>query len=222
MFDDDLRGFKDRLIEPLVRKLINVTPLAITLSGLAAGLMGAVFAYLGYYWGALVFWLINRSLDGLDGAIARVHDQQNDFGGYLDIMSDFIVYAAIPAAIVLGAPSQVRYLALVIMLVTFYINTASRMYLAAIIEKRIAHHPEVKTMIVMPSGLIGGFETIIFYSLFLIFPERVFPLFIILSLLIVFTVIQRFAWAKRQFSPSLQKGHKNEKQYIRPRIYSEE
>jgi len=93
-------------------------------------------------------------------------------------MSDFFVYAALPIGVVLGAPSQARYVILIVMLGIFYINTASWMYLAAILEKRAAHDPETTTTIIMPTGLVGGFETIVFFSLISPVPcarNRLFP-----------------------------------------------
>ncbi|HIA67209.1 TPA: CDP-alcohol phosphatidyltransferase family protein [Candidatus Poribacteria bacterium] len=49
---------------------------------------------------ALIFWILNWFFDGLDGAIARAHQRQTDLGGYLDTLSDFIIYAAIPISLV--------------------------------------------------------------------------------------------------------------------------
>ena len=45
-----------------------------------------------YYLLALLFILLNRIGDGLDGAIAR-QTQTSDAGGFLDICLDFIFYA---------------------------------------------------------------------------------------------------------------------------------
>lgn len=222
MFDNYLREIKDRLAEPVARKLKHVSPDTITLLGFVIGIGAAGLAYLGITAGALLFWLLNRGLDGLDGLIARVHHKQDDFGGYLDILSDFVVYALVPIGIVLGGPSQGRYLALIAMLAVFYINTASWMYLAAILEKRAVSDPEKKTTIVMPSGLIGGFETIVFYSLFIVFPSQVTILFIVFSILVIFTIFQRLFWAKRQLSPALIKGDYHEGQHISTQVYSEE
>jgi hypothetical protein len=74
------------------------------------------------------------------------------------------------------------------------------MYLAAILEKRATRNPETATTIVMPAGLIGGFETIIFYSLFFILPQYLLHLFIVFSALIFITVTQRLIWARRKLS----------------------
>ena len=66
----------------------------VTLGGVAVG-VGAVAA-LGFqaYGVALALILLNRLMDGLDGAIARARGV-TDFGGYLDIVADFLFYSAV-------------------------------------------------------------------------------------------------------------------------------
>lgn len=163
---------------------------------LIAGLLSAWFTFTHSYSVAFAFWILNRVLDGLDGLLARIHNKQSDFGGYVDILTDFIVYAALPIGLIVGSPSSERYLALAFLLAVFYVNTASWMYLAAILEKRAAHNSETQTTIVMPAGLIGGFETIIAYGIFLLFPAYITILFSIFAVLVFITIIQRLVWAK--------------------------
>ena len=43
---------------------------------------------------ALLLILLNRVMDGLDGAVAR-HAGATDFGGYLDIVCDFLFYSGV-------------------------------------------------------------------------------------------------------------------------------
>ncbi len=197
MFDTYLRNQKDRIGAPLAKRMSSVHPQAITLIALVVGLAAAFVAAWGWYPWALALWLLNRTLDGLDGLLARLHNYQSDIGGYLDILVDFVVYAALPIGLVLSTPTPDRYLALVIMLGTFYVNTASWMYLAAILEKRHAREPETATAIIMPAGLIGGFETIVAYGIFLLFPNAMALMFSIFSGLVVITIFQRLSWAWR-------------------------
>ncbi|PJB66605.1 MAG: CDP-alcohol phosphatidyltransferase [Anaerolineae bacterium CG_4_9_14_3_um_filter_57_17] len=197
MFDSYLRRLKDRLGAPLARRLSRVSPTAVSLLALIVGLLAAYAAYRNQYLWAFAFWIFNRILDGLDGLIARLHDTQSDFGGYMDILTDFIVYAALPLGLAAGSPSIEHYLALSILLAVFYVNAASWMVLAAILEKRAAHDSDTQTTIVMPAGIIGGFETIIAYGIFLLFPAFITILFSIFAALVFITVIQRLVWARR-------------------------
>ncbi len=200
MFDTSLRNAKDRVAAPLARQMTNISPALVTLIALIFGLISAFFAAQGLYLWGLGFWMINRALDGLDGLLARLHGKQSDFGGYLDTLFDFVTYAVIPIGIVMGAPSQERYLTLAIMLAIFYVNTASWMYLAAILEKRNARDPDTSTTIVMPAGIIGGFETFVVYCLFFLFPSYIMLLFSGYAVLLLFSVIQRLIWARRELT----------------------
>jgi phosphatidylglycerophosphate synthase len=200
MLDNLLRHLKDRLLEPLARALPGgAAPTAITLLALALGLAGIALLTQQYYGWALLCWLLNRLLDGLDGTVARLHQRQSDWGGYVDILSDYVVYAGFPVALVIGTPSSGGFLSLAFLLACFYLNTASWMYLAAILEKH-KHGARARgelTTITMPAGLIGGTETIIFYSLFLLWPLYLVPLYFLMAGLVLVTVGQRLVWASR-------------------------
>lgn len=203
MFDASLRRAKDRIGEPLAARMRPVAPATITVLALLTGLGCAVCAVMGLTVVSLLLWLLSRGLDGLDGLLARQYNKQSDFGGYLDILLDYVVYAAVPLGLVLGHPAQQNYLALALMLAAFYINSASWMMLAAILEKRSAEfasdpaNQRGMTTVVMPAGLVGATETIIAYSLFLLFPNILAPLFLIFSGLVAITILQRFVWAWR-------------------------
>src|SRR5262245_34163803 len=103
MFDRYFRSLKASLLEPVARALgPRVPPLAITGLAFVAGLSCAAAVLNGHLGTALGLWLLNRLLDGLDGTHARVHARVSHFGAYLDIVLDFVVYAAIPLAFVVA------------------------------------------------------------------------------------------------------------------------
>ena len=197
MFDTSLRQFKDRVGAPLARSMSNVNPIFVSMLSLIVGLFAAYATYKNQYLWAFGLWYLNRALDGLDGLIARLHKRQSDLGGYVDILIDYFVYVSLPIGLVAGSPSNERYLALAFMLASFYVNTASWMYLSAILEKRAAHSAGTQTTIVMPAGIIGGFETIMAYGIFLLFPAQVTLLFSIFGALVFITAFQRVVWAAR-------------------------
>jgi len=39
----------------------------------------------------MIYWILNRILDGMDGMVARKRNISTKFGGYLDILVDFTV-----------------------------------------------------------------------------------------------------------------------------------
>lgn len=197
MFDERMRQLKESAFDPLARPLLNVPPLALSVAGLLLGVGAAVALWQQAYLVGFALWFLNRVFDGLDGTVARSLGVQSDFGGYLDIVIDFVVYAAIPVGLALGRPSEAVTLSLIFLLVTFYVNGASWMYLAAILEKRNLSRGDKLTTITMPTGIIGGTETILFYTVFIFFPAHLVWLFSLMGLLILVTILQRLAWAYR-------------------------
>ncbi|MBE2202205.1 MAG: CDP-alcohol phosphatidyltransferase family protein [Anaerolinea sp.] len=199
MFDTNARRVKERVFYPLAVWLQWAPPQGVTWLAWLWGMGTAVLLTQQQYGWALLFWFLNRLFDGLDGMVARLTNRQTDLGGYLDIVLDFVVYAAVPIGLVLGAATPVRYVALVALLAVFYVNGASWMYLAAILEKRqhgAAARGE-KTTVTMPPGLIGGVETILFYSAFILFPGQMVLLFAVMAGLTAVTIGQRLVWAYR-------------------------
>lgn len=199
MVDKILRAPKEYALTPVANALRSVHPTAVTLAALGVGLLASVAIWQQAYGLGVVLWAINRVLDGLDGTIARVQHKQSDLGGYIDILADTLIYALIPAALVLSNPSTAAWISLVALLSSFYLNGASWIYLAALLEKRnqgSAARRELTT-ITMPTGLIEGAETVLFYTLFLLLPGAAVVLFWTMALLVLVTIGQRLRWAMR-------------------------
>ncbi len=200
MFDAFLRALKDRLLGPLALRWFGwVHPNVLSVAAFAFGLGTAALAAIGRYDAALWCWIVNRLLDGLDGTVARVHLRQSDFGGYLDILLDFAVYAAIPVGLAVGAASRSVALAAAFLEATFLVNAASWMYLSAILERRGAGVQATgeRTTITMPPAIVAGAETVVFYSLFLLLPEWLVPMFGVMGVLVLAGSAQRLWWARR-------------------------
>jgi phosphatidylglycerophosphate synthase len=207
MVDAWMRRVKDRVLLAPARLIPDtVTPDWITLFSLPVGLSAAAAAAAGWWWPAILLFLANRLLDGLDGLLARTRGRGSDFGGYLDIVIDFHVYAALPVGVWVGAGGTSYRPAwpLVLLLALFYVNAASWMYLAAILEKRHeTRRPDPTealprlTSVVMPPGPVEGTETIVFFLLFLMLPGQYPMLFTAMAVLIFTGVIHRLAWAGR-------------------------
>ena len=202
MVDKVLRVPKRWMLEPVAERLRGVSPTALTGAGLVAGLAAAALAASGRPLVALVLWLVNRLLDGLDGELARAFNRQSDWGGYLDILADFTVYALIPVGLAFADGSPVTFLALGVMLSIFYVNAGSWLFLSSLLEKR-AQGAAVRgdvTSVTMPGGLIEGAETVLFFCLFCLFPGELLFLYLLFSALIVVTVLQRLFWAQRHLN----------------------
>ena len=196
MLDSLTRRAKDQLLTPLLQLVPSwLHPDLITLASLPAGLAAAVLAGQGRPVGAVACFVLNRALDGLDGLLARERGKQSDFGGYLDIMVDFVVYAAIPVGVWYGG-GQAATVPLLLLLAVFYVNAASWMYLSALLEKR-GRAPSGSTSVTMPTGLVEGTETVVFFLLFLSLPGRAAVLFVTMAGATAIGIGQRLLWAAR-------------------------
>jgi phosphatidylglycerophosphate synthase len=197
MFDEWLRALKDRLFAPIARVLAGrISANALSVVAFAFGLGAAAAAWQRRDALGLTLWIVNRACDGLDGTLARVSGTQTDWGGYLDILLDFTVYACVPIGFVLGSADGGGRLALVglVLLGTFYVNAASWMYLAAILARRSVARDRTTT-VPIPPGLIGGAETIVLYAVFYLLPGYRVELFAVMAGLVGLTILQRFWWA---------------------------
>ncbi|MEL6149186.1 MAG: CDP-alcohol phosphatidyltransferase family protein, partial [Chloroflexota bacterium] len=194
MLDRDIRVYKEKVLNPIA-EFVNggVHPTTITLISGVFGVAAAAAAWQQMYWLGLGFWAVNRILDGLDGTVARLTNQQSDLGGYIDIMVDDLVYSVVILGFAVGINTVPAYVAAGFLLVTYRVNAASWMYLSSLLEKRAqgAKSSNEMTSVTMPTGLIEGTETVIFYILFYLLPGFVTPLFWIFGALITVTIIQR-------------------------------
>lgn len=196
MQDAFLRRQKDRLMTPVAGPAFAaIHPNLISVSAMVIGL-GSVAAISGqWYWLGLLLWAINRILDGLDGVVARVHQKQSDFGGYLDLFLDFIIYLGVPLGFIAAMPTTGNLWAGLFLITSYVLNTISWATLAALLEKRQRHTVNRLTSMEMPTGLIEGAETIVFYTLFYLLPDYVAVLFTAMAILVLFTASQRVWWA---------------------------
>ena len=172
MLDGMMRGLIDPPLERLARPLVRagVSADALTLAGLAAGVFCALCVGLGWFWAALGALALSRLADGLDGAVARA-TRRSDFGGFLDIVCDFIFYGAVPLAFALHDPAR-NALPGAALLFAFYVNGASFLAYAAVAARRgmVASSRGVKA-IYFTAGLAEGTETIAVFAAMMIFPQ---------------------------------------------------
>ncbi|MCB9138777.1 MAG: CDP-alcohol phosphatidyltransferase family protein [Caldilineaceae bacterium] len=198
MYDVSLRRKKDELLTPLAVRLPDVLhPNIISGVALLTGLASAAAIAQRVWALGLLLWIANRTLDGLDGVVARVHERQSDFGGYLDLLLDFVIYLTVPAAFVYANPTPLNLWALALLFASYVINTLSWTLLSALLEKRHRGAADRLTSVEMPGGLIEGAETIAFYTLFYFLPGYSAYLFLIFSLLVFVTAGQHVWWAAR-------------------------
>ncbi|GIV76946.1 MAG: membrane protein [Litorilinea sp.] len=198
MRDAVLRAQKDKWMAPLAQYYFRqVHPNVLSGIALTVGLVAAWLAMEERYALGLLMWFLNRILDGLDGLVARTHAKQSDFGGYLDLLLDFIVYLAVPLGFVAANPSLPVLWSALALLASYVLNLLSWTTLSALLEKRERRKSPRLTSVEMPAGLIEGAETILFYSFFFLMPQAITYLFGLMALLVLVTAGQRVVWAYR-------------------------
>jgi len=201
MLDGWMRGVIDPALGRAGKGLAaqGVTADAVTLAGLALGLAAAgIIAAGGPGWAAALPLLASRVADGLDGAVARVRGK-TDFGGYLDIVCDFIFYAAIPMAFVLRDPSA-NAVAGAFLLASFYVNGTTFLGFAILAEKRgMETRARGEKSLYFTAGLLEGTETIGFFLILCLVPWAFAPLAWAFGALCFVTAAARVWLAVRTF-----------------------
>jgi phosphatidylglycerophosphate synthase len=172
----------------------------VTLLGLLFGLAAAVTAATGAFTLALGFWWGNRFLDGLDGELARAQPGgPRPAGAYLDLMTDLLIYSALPIGFAIGAAGagfgdpNALFLATAATLASFYLNLGSWALLAPALPaptERGRHDPGLR----MPAGLMEGTETLLAFSFTLAFPSLALYSLWTIGVLTTLSALQRSWW----------------------------
>lgn len=200
MFDARIRPLIDPPLDVAGRRLARagVSADAITLAGVALGLASAAAVALDAMAAAFLLLALNRLADGLDGAVARA-TKPSDFGGFLDIVSDFLVYGAIPFAFAALDPGA-NALAAAFLIFSFYANGSAFLAFAVLAEKRDVRTDArgVKTLYYV-GGLLEGAETIAFFGLLLLLPGWFAPLAWAFGALCFVSALARVLLAWRMF-----------------------
>ncbi|MCA3444729.1 MAG: CDP-alcohol phosphatidyltransferase family protein [Rhodobacter sp.] len=177
---------------------LGVSANAVTLAGLALGLLMAALLAAGFGALALVPLVFSRLCDGLDGAVARA-TKATDFGGYLDIFCDFVFYGAVPLAFVVRDPPA-NGLAGAFLLACFYVNGTSFLGYAALAGKRgLETREQGEKSLYFSAGLLEGTETILFFALLCLLPGAFAPLAFGFGLLCCVTALSRVLMARHRF-----------------------
>lgn len=143
----------------------------VTLAGVGLGAAATIAIALEAYWVGLALFLTNRLLDGLDGAVAR-HSKLTDFGGYLDIVGDFIIYSAFIFGFALAQPEENAVPAA--FLILSFVGTGSSFLAYAIFaeKRKITTDIRGKKSLYYLGGLTEGSETIAVFVLMCLLPEH--------------------------------------------------
>lgn len=174
----------------------GVSAEALTVAGFAIGVAGCL-AVLGEYYGlALLCLLLNRLADLLDGAIARA-TSVTDFGGFLDILLDLLVYSGFVLAFAVGRPENAVPAA--VLIYTFLATGASFLAAANIAAKRgITREPPERKSFFYKAAIVEGVETTAYLVVICLLPGHFAVVTYVFAAICWVSVAGHFIWA-RQF-----------------------
>jgi len=195
MFDRSIQRLIQKPLSFLGKFLLKILqPNQITFIGFFFGIVMCFLIFIHSYFLAILFLFLNRLCDGLDGIMAR-QTSPSPLGAYLDIILDFIIYAAF--VLVFSLENEINLLTGVFLLFT-YICTGTTFLTQAIIQPQLDYSQQqdnvedvIPKSFIYASGLIEGTETIFFMFLCLIMPKAFPILGFLFSVLCLITAIAR-------------------------------
>ena len=177
MIDAKLLPLQRRLLRPMALGLVTFGVRAdqVTITGFLLGIVALpLLASEQYIW-ALVFILLNRVLDGIDGEVARL-TITTDRGAFLDIALDFVFYALIPLGFALANVTE-NALAAAVLLAAFVGTGSSFLAFSLMAQKRKLQAQKFPSKgLYYLGGLTEGTETIAVFVAFCLWPNLFTPL----------------------------------------------
>ena len=169
----------DSYIRPMIDPPLNAAAVRLARTGMTANTLTAVgfgfslcaFAALAFQacGFAILFIVISRLMDGLDGPLAR-QSQATDLGGDFDIVSDFIFYSGVVFFFAVGRPEAALPAAF---LIFSFMGTASSFLAYAIVaaKRGLNHEKQGRKSFFYLKGITEGTETIALLIFICIFPN---------------------------------------------------
>jgi phosphatidylglycerophosphate synthase len=202
MFDRQMLALTKPAVDAVARAInrAGVTANQISLGGFMLGMLAAVLIAHGDIMLAIVPLLLNRLLDGLDGAVARLQGA-TDRGAFLDTTLDFLFYAAIPLAFAFCNPAG-NALAATVLLASFIGTGTSFLAYAIIAEKRgdkSTAYPNKGFYYL--GGLTEGFETVLCFIAMCIWPQHFSAIAYVYAAMCCLTTLTRLIAGWHRFGP---------------------
>lgn len=185
----------ESILEPAVKPFAKVSPNVLTLLGSIPSLLFFVFVIMHWYLPALIIFLAN-GFDLIDGMVARKYKRVTNFGGFLDSTMDRVADFLMITAFAFG--TIVRWEIAAPLLLFAYLTSYIR-------SRGELANPKVSFAV----GIVERTERLLllFVSLLLywLFPNVTFSglnvaelLFLLITLLSLYTVLQRFMHAYKE------------------------
>ena len=190
MLDEELRKGAKPLYELPANLLAQRDVTGNAISGVSLGIGALCLVAIGFGLDilALVLWLLNRFLDGLDGEVARIRKETSELGAFIDIVADFFMYGGFLVALSIQHPGA--RLALVMLFFAYYLNGSVFLALSGVLE-RLKKERLTERGLHFRRSLTEGFETIVAGVLFLVLPDYVSPIAWVFAGMVFVSTAQR-------------------------------
>lgn len=160
----------------------GITANQVTVAGGVVGGLACLAVMADWLVLALFLLALNRLADGIDGAVARAHAARHDgakptdFGGYLDIVVDFLFYGAFVFAFAVRDPSAA--LAAAFLILAFVATGTTFLAYAILAAKQGVGAPSghKNKALHYIGGLTEGTETLALFVAILLVPDWFGPL----------------------------------------------
>ncbi|GAB3130845.1 CDP-alcohol phosphatidyltransferase family protein [Marisediminicola antarctica] len=202
MLDSHVRRLIDKPLTSVASAIDRpwISPDRLTIAGLVLGLASALAAALTLWWLALLLWLASRILDGLDGSLARLRRSREDAGaggsseagGFLDIVSDFVVYGATVFGVAVGASVafDAPWWPFALVLLTYYVNGSAFLAFSSTAERTGRRIDDGRSLSFL-GRIAEGTETIIVHSLWLVVPFLAWQIAVVWGVFVAVSAVQR-------------------------------
>lgn len=199
MLDATVRPLIDPPLRTVASALVRmkVPANAVTWAGFLIGMCAIPALAAQMYVTALALIALRSVADGLDGAVARA-THTTDYGGFLDIVLDFIFYAGVVFGMALAQPEHAVHAAF---LIWTFMGTASSFLAYAVLAEKHGMTTDIRgdKSLYYLGGLAEGTETLITFALFCLFPAWFPVIAIVFGVMCVLTAVGRVLAARMAF-----------------------
>lgn len=192
MFDRQMLALTKPLVDRMAASLHarGLSANQISFAGFGLGMVAAIMIAHGNIWLAIIPLLLNRVMDGLDGAVARL-GTTSDRGAFLDITLDFLFYASVPLAFAFCNPER-NALAAAVLLASFIGTGVSFLAYAIMAAKRGETNTDYPSKgFYYLGGLTEGFETVLCFVAMCLWPAHFATLAYIYAAMCCLTTLTR-------------------------------
>ena len=162
----------------------HISPNMVTLAAFITGIVAALFICANCLLLALLFLLLSGMCDILDGTVARITNQSQKVGAYIDLISDRMVEAAIILGFTLLYPQH--YLAYIVFFVAVLLHFSTFVAAGALFPnmgKKSMHYDQ---------SIVERAEAFVVFACMMLFPSFIFELLMFFNIIVIIAGLTRF------------------------------